>query len=226
MYSTEAELVQNFTRHSHSFLKEVTGRKVRTPFVLNEFDCSDGIADIVIGTYTKVSPARLRQIPIRLDWAQEIHRISDLPIINYESISRIYGTSNTVSKKLVAELYSNNYLIKVDDNNFKFRIKYKNTVQFVVAIEAKLKKWNRAIAQAYRYKKFSDLTYVLIDRNFCKPAIENRQVFFKYNIGLIAMDSCGYEIMINPLHLNKKRATSVSRINEAVVNYLRSSNLG
>jgi len=56
-----------------------------------------------------------------------------------------------------------------------------------VAIEAKLKNWKRALKQAYRYKWFASYTYVVMDDNYIRPALKNKSLFKKFNVGLASI---------------------------------------
>jgi hypothetical protein len=60
------------------------------------------------------------------------------------------------------------------------------------AFEMKLSNWKRAITQAYRYRAFANLAFVVIDRHFLKPALDNIEDFVKSNIGLISIDQSGF----------------------------------
>ncbi len=60
------------------------------------------------------------------------------------------------------------------------------------AFEMKLSNWRRAIIQAYRYRAFANLVYVVIDLHFLKPALAKIDDFAKSNIGLISIDQLGF----------------------------------
>lgn len=59
----------------------------------------------------------------------------------------------------------------------------------IITIELKLKNWKRALAQAYKYKSFSDIAYVCMDEKNINPALEHIDMFKKYNIGLISINN-------------------------------------
>ena len=67
-------------------------------------------------------------------------------------------------------------------------LKNKNNKK-IITIELKLKNWKRALAQAYKYKSFSDISYVCMDQKNISPALEHIEMFKKYNIGLITIDN-------------------------------------
>lgn len=54
----------------------------------------------------------------------------------------------------------------------------------IASFELKLKNWRRAAKQAFRYRSFSHLSYVVIDEQSMAAANKNIDLFRKYNIGL------------------------------------------
>ena len=61
---------------------------------------------------------------------------------------------------------------------------FKNNINEIISIELKLKNWQRALTQAFRYKSFSNISYVIMDEGFIAPAIKNLDEFKHFNIGL------------------------------------------
>lgn len=57
----------------------------------------------------------------------------------------------------------------------------------IITIELKLKNWKRALAQAYKYKSFSDVSYVCMDDSNIDSVLKHLDMFEKYNIGLITI---------------------------------------
>lgn len=54
----------------------------------------------------------------------------------------------------------------------------------IVSFELKLKNWKTASKQAFRYKSFSDVSYVILPQTLINTALKNIEYFKKYNIGL------------------------------------------
>jgi len=74
-------------------------------------------------------------------------------------------------------------------------IKQKQPVPLVteiVAVEAKLDDWCRALRQAYRHLDFAHRSCVLLDANRASPGIRNLAAFKRLNIGLITLRSSGH----------------------------------
>jgi len=57
----------------------------------------------------------------------------------------------------------------------------------IITIELKLKNWKRALAQAYKYKSFSDISYVCMDESNIDTVLKHLDMFEKYNIGLLTI---------------------------------------
>lgn len=68
----------------------------------------------------------------------------------------------------------------------------KNECYSFIAFELKLKNWKRAAKQAFRYKSFSNVSYVVIGSKIANTAINNIELFKQYNIGLATFDSDSY----------------------------------
>lgn len=64
-------------------------------------------------------------------------------------------------------------------------IKRKNgNIEFVIAVELKLKNWKRALKQAFRYRIFTNKSIVVFDEAHIKSIKRNINLFEKYQIGL------------------------------------------
>ncbi|MEP7169709.1 MAG: hypothetical protein ABI855_10100 [Bacteroidota bacterium] len=82
--------------------------------------------------------------------------------------------------------------------DFVFYAKQQQEISFV-SFELKLKNWKRAAKQAFRYKSFSNISYVVIGIGSANAAMNNIDLFKKYNIGLASFDSNSYfEILFKP----------------------------
>lgn len=60
-----------------------------------------------------------------------------------------------------------------------------------IAFELKLKQWKRALVQAYKYRAFAELSYVILDHSHINPALKNIDLFISANIGLVSVNETG-----------------------------------
>ncbi len=69
----------------------------------------------------------------------------------------------------------------------------------IVSFELKLKDWKRAAKQAFRYKSFSNIAYVVLAPKSIQSALKNIEIFEQYNIGLAKFDTENeFEIYFKP----------------------------
>ena len=66
-----------------------------------------------------------------------------------------------------------------------------NVVEEVIAVELKLKNWKKALLQAFRYRSFADLSFVILDDTNINSAMVNIEEFKKSNIGLLGLTDEG-----------------------------------
>jgi len=82
--------------------------------------------------------------------------------------------------------------------DFVFYAKQKQEVS-IISFELKLRNWKKAAKQAFRYKSFSNISYVVLSSKSANAALNNIALFEKYNIGLAKFDGDSYfEILYKP----------------------------
>lgn len=59
------------------------------------------------------------------------------------------------------------------------------------AFEMKLSNWKRALAQAFRYKAFAEVSFVVLDSKYINRALKQLDKFQRANIGLLSIDLDG-----------------------------------
>jgi len=89
----------------------------------------------------------------------------------------------------------------------------------IISFELKLKDWKRAAKQAFRYKSFSNIAYVVLSPGNIQSALKNISLFEQYNIGLAKFnEESEFEIYYKPQsgqpysqQLNKKLVDSIGK---------------
>ncbi len=67
----------------------------------------------------------------------------------------------------------------------------------VIAFEAKLSDWRRAIYQAYRNTTFASRSYVVLPNHIAQRARRNAEIFDGYGVGLCACDDHSISVLID-----------------------------
>jgi len=87
-----------------------------------------------------------------------------------------------------------------------------------IAIEFKLKNWKRALSQAFKYRSFANLSFVILDNAFIKPALKNIELFEKSNIGLISYDGNNVIFHHRPSNKTPFSKTQSEKLLEIILN--------
>ncbi len=190
-FDTEFELVNKFENLIAAFLSNQYT-------IEREFDCGYGIADAVLFKHrTGDSVADLSQISP--DWAYTLKILPYRKSFDVTFISAISGASVSSAKKALDEFVCAGFCVKKSANHYIKTRQPRLLTSSIVAFEAKLRDWKRALLQASRYKTFANESWVLLDRSQANAAISNLPEFEKFNIGLATFSTeCTYDVYYKP----------------------------
>lgn len=94
----------------------------------------------------------------------------------------------------------------------------------IVSFELKLTNWKRAALQAFRYRSFSHLCYVVMDEKSKNAASRNIDLFKQYNIGLATFTpDNGLQIFFMPEFKSPFSTTQSQKILNAIPSGRRST---
>lgn len=100
-------------------------------------------------------------------------------------LDRFNDSKSSVSRAL-NWLEKHKYL-EFDKGIIKPVERFNKHVTISCAFELKLSDWKTALLQAHRAKSFSNMQFVVLDDIYVKPALENKDLFEKHNVGLISI---------------------------------------
>ena len=150
--------------------------------LLQEVDLGYGIADIVL-THT-AEHLEKRNIFLNLIEIRLLKVISRSPGIKIELINERTKLNRKKILHAITNLINLN-LVQIKNHEIYPQNEYVRTVTKTIAIEAKLKNWQRALKQAYRYKWFSHKAFVCLPVNSINPALKNIEMFKRMGVGLL-----------------------------------------
>lgn len=186
-FKSEINLISSFKENYVKFL--INHENFNDYRVLEEVKLGFGVPDLVIGEISNI-PDMVYWEPL-CSFDISIYKILEKEkTVTLENVSKITGSSKRQITFSLKKLINRNYAEKKDSYyilNNKYELSFKKSI----AIEAKLKNWKRALAQAYRYKWFADYSYVVLDNNYVNNSLKNISLFEKYNIGLISITPDG-----------------------------------
>jgi len=102
-------------------------------------------------------------------------------------LAKVTNTNNNTLVKNLTWLRKNGY-IKYKNGLVNLKEPFRKHVTNTCAFEFKLKDWKRALRQAFGAKSYSHMQFVVIDDDYINSAIKNKNIFKKYNIGLLSIN--------------------------------------
>ena len=159
---------------------------------LTEVESPNGIADLVFFKLRQdwVECSVLGSVPPR--WAYLLSCLPTRRVFGLDFLSTVSGSSERRAREAAEQFVSLGICKRASgrDTWLKDR-KVPLPLSKVVALEAKLKDWRRALLQASRYKAFANQSWVVMDGKYAAPAIENIPEFARRNVGLATLSSNG-----------------------------------
>ena len=159
--------------------------------IFEEVSLGNGIADIVICEIRDdIQNQRLNNNTLDINDINVFKIIEEVGPISLTEIIDLTRSSKRSIVKSISNLMGYGY---IEEQGEAYILSCNYQMSFVknFAIEAKLKDWKRAIKQAYRYKWFAEYTFVVLDAHHSRPALNNIDVFEKYNVGLASVSVTG-----------------------------------
>lgn len=187
---------------------------------ISELSSGFGIADIVFYRLdTKVVRKRIAERFPPIESFDLIKIITLLNLIkaktiNLTSLKKILPPSRETREEIISFLIEKNFLVpnKRSKTDFKKGLTYKIGLKEIIAIEAKLRNWQRGLYQAYRYRQYANKSYLALHSKYVHRALVNKEHFVRSNVGLIEVNDKDIKIHIEP-----KRESSKENIYSALV---------
>jgi hypothetical protein len=181
-FATEAALVE-------AFATAIRRRCPKGWSLLREMDAGVGVADLVLapGPEAVADLRLLRRVPPRLaplfapTTARRVRSIQDFMTTT--------GMSRPTALRALGDLALLGLVLR-DGEAVQLCTALAAPFKHVVAIEAKLHAWGRALTQAYRNRQFATQSWVVLDAHYSvsKGAID---AFKKAGVGLVACSTTG-----------------------------------
>lgn len=92
---------------------------------------------------------------------------------------------------------SRNYLREFDYISGRTDVLFLSPCDEIVAFEAKLSNWRKALHQAWRNTSFANRVYVVLPRERVGPALGHRDEFDNLGVGLCVVDAKGIGVLID-----------------------------
>ena len=158
---------------------------------LNEFDCSNGIADIVISSLRKDWKENSDIGKVRSQWTYALKSLPYRRIFTTDYFVELTGVTRNSALGGLRHFVEAGFCQKKGNGKWIKLYQPKPVVRNILALEAKLTDWKRALKQASRYLDYAHQSWVVLDEYAIKPAQKNIKEFQRLNIGLSSISTNG-----------------------------------
>ncbi|MDP2649838.1 MAG: hypothetical protein Q8P10_03255 [bacterium] len=215
MFKTEKDLVENIT--SNLLANRVVGFSFlsdKNQKIFHELKLGYGVPDVVVTHYT--TPSDLRSVFLDHFDILLLDLIIRKKRIDIDTIFNITRSSKTKIKNSLLKLIKEEF-VSIDSNLYKQNKPYRSVLTQTVAIEAKLYSWKKALNQAYRYKWFSEHSFVFLPEENIGPAMKNIEMFKKLEVGLASVGKNSIDVIYASSPSDPVCPTMSSFLNEYVL---------
>lgn len=215
MFKTEKDLVENIT--SNLLANRVKGFSFSTndeQKIFHELKLGYGIPDVVVTHYK--APSNLRSISLDHFDILLLDLIVRKDRIDIDAIIDTTRSSKTKVGASLAKLIQEGF-IQSKNNSYRPNKPYQTVLTKTVAIEAKLYSWRRALSQAYRYKWFSEHSFVFLPKENIGPAKNHIEMFEKLEVGLASVGEDSIDVIYAPSPSTPICSTMNAVLNEHIL---------
>lgn len=189
-FESENHLVQEIIEKRHYFLPSYSLNSIR---LLKEFDCSNlGIADVIIFPLRKDWRTIIKYGEIPPRWLYALHVLPYRRQFTLNTFIQLTGVSKKRALLALKQYCQLGYCKKSEFKQIWTKaIQPRPVTKKVIAIEAKLKDWKRALAQAYRYSDYASQSWVVLNSSTTTTSKQMVNKFKKLNIGIRIIEQNG-----------------------------------
>ena len=189
IFPSEEELVRAIISAGNRVGRGATHRRLN---VLREFDTSVGRADVVFFHLRREwrKHASYARVPSR--WIYALRTLPFRTKFTPDEFASMSGVSRNTAMLTLRRYEAIGYCKRSIDKGFWVKVRQPvPIVKKIIAIEAKLMDWKRAISQAYRYQRYASQSWVILDASRARGAIAAKKEFQRLNVGLKVLTQDG-----------------------------------
>lgn len=199
-FESEAQLV--------ALLENVYGSNGDRRWVwLREFNTSSGIADLVGAGLTQGGAGEVSLGRVPPKWAYALHC---LPCGGPFSADHLAGLGNVTvqSARSILKLFEESGFCEriLQSNQWIKTSQPEPVADRIVAVEAKLRDWRRALYQAAQHSTYASYSWVVLDRSALASTCKYVSAFQSRGVGLAGLSADGEIHVVTPARKKTPRA--------------------
>lgn len=145
------------------------------------------VPDLVCIRFQRYPDLRIRRSKHSFRHAYLLWLLRQRGRLKLDSLARLTYDRMEIVRCLVEDLLSLEAVVQLPTGSFTLSKQFTNIQAEVIAVEAKLYKWNEAFQQALNYRRFADRVFVVMDYERVKRRRLPVEIFAGSGIGLVGM---------------------------------------
>jgi hypothetical protein len=114
--------------------------------------------------------------------------------LSLHGLARRTALSGGSVRRILSLLLRSGFAVETRRQMYRLAPSLPHPASEIIAVEAKIERWSKAILQARRYSLFANRTYVAISSSTVKRV--DRAFLYRHRIGLIAVNRCDAHIVV------------------------------
>jgi hypothetical protein len=169
VFLTEAHLVRTILQNGRHVSR---GAARVTPNVMIEFESSAGKADVI---YFHLHPKwrqnmKYGRLPPR--WIYSLRTLPLRKAFSVEDFAFMTGVLKQTAARILSQYEQLGYCRRSTQRGHWLKVRQPISIaKKIIAVEAKLTDWKRAISQAYRYQRYANQAWVVLDASRARGAV-------------------------------------------------------
>jgi hypothetical protein len=196
------------------FLREIGQKAVKRLILLEEFNCYNGVADIVLAILRPYVRRKKSRQPVNHNWLLPLAQLSENRVVQVKEYAEFFGVSNRTARKHLENFADAGFLACLEKGRYRVNRAYSPVLESTISLEAKLHDWRRGLAQAYRYRRFSNHSFVLLPEAMAGGALNNLDAFRRHDVGLVTLGTNGLSVHHCPTWRERPANEAFLRLNE------------
>lgn len=177
----ESDMLEPFSRGLRTTLSVPDDQAIT---VLREPTLGSVVPDLLVGLWGPERPSLFRRRLSLLDchFLAMIEEAGQMSVTEAETTLRLTPGS---AERVLNKLEKHGAVARVGSGAFELAATARTNAIEIVAVEAKLKRWQTALKQAEAYLEFANRAFVLLDGNQNRPSARMLEAFAQSPVGLL-----------------------------------------
>lgn len=189
VFPTEAHLVRAIIQNGHHTSRGVAHL---APNVISEFESSAGKADVIYFHLHSRWRQNIQYARLPARWVFSLRTLPLRKTFSVEDFAFTTGVLKRTATRILSQYEQLGYCRRSTQRGHWLKVRQPIPIaKKIIAVEAKLGDWKRALVQAYCYQRYANQSWVVLDASKSRGAVNATSQFRRLNVGLKVLSRSG-----------------------------------